>query len=270
MVSIMSFRLPSARLFMPVVLALPMLLPAQDTPPPPAQSSSSKSPKAPPFPDGPLRLKWITLGFRVPYNIEKEIPGGTVDASTSVTARTITTTGQGSHVAPGAVLEAPVFGRLTFVLEGSWHRASYTQTRTDSDIIASGTIATTFTENTKASEFDFPAMLRYTGFGSSRIFSKVYVAAGASYRVVTGINTANTIVFTSPSSTNTSTNTIPAKPNESHVLGEVVGIGYRFLDDFNIRVTPEIRFTHWMGRPFDSFSTRSAQNQLEVGVALTF
>src|SRR5262245_16481392 len=100
------------------VLALPLLTraqePAKQTPS--SSSSSNGTPRTPPFPDGPLKLRWVTLGFRIPVFLKPEIGGGTVDASTSVTSRTFTATGASSRVAPGAVIELPVFRRLTLVL----------------------------------------------------------------------------------------------------------------------------------------------------------
>jgi hypothetical protein len=50
----------------------------------------------------------------------------------------------------------------------------------------------------------------------------------------------------------------------------VAGMGLRLVDDFNIKLSPELRYTRWMGATFDSESTRSRRNQLEVGIALTF
>ena len=50
----------------------------------------------------------------------------------------------------------------------------------------------------------------------------------------------------------------------------VVGSGLRFVDDFGIKVEPELRYTRWFGRTFNSESTRSSENQIEVNLAFTF
>jgi hypothetical protein len=46
-------------------------------------------------------------------------------------------------------------------------------------------------------------------------------------------------------------------------------MGFRFVDEFNIKVTPEVRYTRWNGETFNSSSTHSPRNQLEVGIAFT-
>jgi hypothetical protein len=44
----------------------------------------------------------------------------------------------------------------------------------------------------------------------------------------------------------------------------------RFVDDFGIKLSPELRYTRWLGATFDSNSTRSRRDEIAVGIALTF
>jgi hypothetical protein len=53
------------------------------------------------------------------------------------------------------------------------------------------------------------------------------------------------------------------------LVGATVGVGFRFVDEFNIKVTPEVRFTRWNGATFNQDSTRSPRNQLEVGIGFS-
>jgi len=53
-------------------------------------------------------------------------------------------------------------------------------------------------------------------------------------------------------------------------VGGVAGFGFRFIDDYNIKVTPEFRYTRWLRSAFSLDSTQSPKNQIEVGFGLTF
>lgn len=60
---------------------------------------------------------------------------------------------------------------------------------------------------------------------------------------------------------------LPFKPN---TFGFTAGIGGQFIDDFGIRAIPEVRFTRWMGRPFDSVHGKTRVNQVEVVLTFAF
>ena len=77
-------------------------------------------------------------------------------------------------------------------------------------------------------------------------------------------------------STTSPTRTAPSANNQNRapvdkrtLLGATVGAGFRFVDEFNIKVTPEIRFTRWNGPTFNQDSTLSPRNQLEVGIGFS-
>jgi hypothetical protein len=53
------------------------------------------------------------------------------------------------------------------------------------------------------------------------------------------------------------------------LVGGTVGVGLRFIDEFNIKVTPEVRYTRWNGMTMNQDSTRSPRNQLEVGIGFS-
>jgi hypothetical protein len=67
----------------------------------------------------------------------------------------------------------------------------------------------------------------------------------------------------------TENNQIRAQVSKRTLIGATVGVGFRFVDEFSIKVTPEVRYTRWDGLTFGTDSTQSPRNQLEVGIAFT-
>jgi hypothetical protein len=145
-----------------------------------------------------------------------------------------------------------------------YHRLNYTQTTQVTDTVNGNT---GITENTRASLWDVPVMLRYRGLRESGFLSKFYLAGGGELRNVAHVRTSTVTNFPNGSTT---TSNLPVEPSKRDLAGAVVGMGLRLVDDFNIKLSPELRYTRWMGATFDSESTRSRRNQLEVGIALTF
>jgi hypothetical protein len=125
----------------------------------------------------------------------------------------------------------------------------------------------TRTERTKARLWDLPVLLHYGGFRKGGAGSRFYVAGGVAFRLVTNVRTRNDISYSNGTS---EVNYDTAQPARRHTFGGVAGIGFRFIDDFNIKVTPEIRYTRWIRSVFSADSTQSPKNQIEIGFGLTF
>jgi hypothetical protein len=121
------------------------------------------------------------------------------------------------------------------------------------------------TENTKARLFDLPVLL-HRNLGSSGILSHFYVSGGATVRNASSVRTTNNITNADGTTAN---NTIHAEVSKRTLIGGTVGLGFRFVDEFNIKVTPEVRYTRWNGETFNLTSTQSPRNQLEVGIGFT-
>ncbi len=122
-------------------------------------------------------------------------------------------------------------------------------------------------EDTRAVLWDVPIMVHYRGLRPTGVLSRMYLAAGAVGRTVANISTSTTITYPD---TSTGTSKIVAPPSKRNLLGGVIGIGFRIVDDFNINWTPEIRYTRWAGSTFGTDSTVSPRNQLEVSMGFTF
>ncbi len=187
-------------------------------------------------------------------NINTTNPVGTYDVATSNTYQ---------QVGVGPAVEFAVTRKFSLAGELFYHRVSYSQIAT----ITVGSNVSTVTVATNARLFDLPVMLRYRGLRETGMLSKIYFAAGGVLRDASHIHTTTTTDFANGTS---AVDYTPVTPTERLLKGAVVGVGLRFVDDFNIKLEPEIRYTRWFGSTFDSFSTRSRINQLELDLALKF
>ena len=123
----------------------------------------------------------------------------------------------------------------------------------------------TTTENTKARLFDLPVLVQ-RNVRSSGFLSHVYLAVGPSARLISTVHTTTNITYSDATKGNSTT---PAPIARRLLVGGTVGVGLRFVDEFNIKVTPEVRYTRWNGSTFNLDSTRSPRNQLEVGIGFS-
>jgi hypothetical protein len=144
-----------------------------------------------------------------------------------------------------------------------YHRLDYTETTQ----IIQGTNNTGITENTRSTFWDAPLLLRFHGLRDEGVLAHIYFNAGGVFRDAANIKTST--VTNNADGTTTYSNA-PTRPASKGLAGAVVGSGLRFVDDFGIKVEPELRYTRWFGRTFDSDSTRSSPNQIEVDVGFTF
>lgn len=226
------------------------------------QASSSSAPVPETEPTGWRRL---SFGGRVngyPFNL---MHNKSVNLTPSATVtEAISTSNNYQKISYGPSLEFRITHKFAVNGELLYHRLNYTQTNQITDTVNGNT---GITENTRASLWDLPVMLRYRGLSEGGFLSKFYFAGGGSVRRATHISTSTVTNLPNGSTTTSNVATVPSKRD---LPGAVVGVGLRLVDDFNIKLTPEIRYTRWIGGTFDSASTHSSRNQLEVGIALTF
>lgn len=223
------------------------------------QVSSSK-PVEKEEPGGFRRLSFGGRFAGYPFNPfhNKEVkttPGNSTVSYDFNTTNNYRKTGYGPSVELRITHKFSLNGELLF------HGVNYTKTTIITDTLAGNT---GITENTWATFWDIPIMVRYRGLGKA---SKLFVAGGPEIRNATHIRSS---IETDLPDGAISTSTQPITPAKRKVLGAVVGMGLRLVDDFNFKVTPEIRYTRWIGSTFDSDSTHSSRNQLELSIGLTF
>jgi hypothetical protein len=226
------------------------------------ESSSTPEPEV-----KPTGWKRLSIGFRVagyPFNV---LNNKDVNITTTTPAATIAISTSNTYlqVGVGPSLEYALFGKFSLAGELIYHRLDYT--KTTQITITSDNALTGITETTSARLWDAPVFLRYRGFAESGIRSKMYVAAGGEVRDVAHIH--STTVTNLSNGTNLAS-FAPVVPSKRNLFGAVAGVGLRLVDDFGIKLEPEVRYTRWFGETFDSGSTRSRKDQVDVSVALVF
>jgi len=226
------------------------------------QESSSSVPVPEPESTGWRRISFGGKVDGYPFNVLNNH-----DVNFNVTALNqawaVTTTNNYLKIAFGPTVEVRLF--KGFSLSGAflYHRLDYTQT---AQITVDGNV-TAIVEQTRATLWDVPLMVRWRGLADTGVLSHIYFAGGAAIREVSHIN-SNT--QTTPPGGPTTTDNTPTVPSARKLPGLVGGVGMRFVDDFGIKLSPELRYTRWLGATFDSDSTRSRRDELVVGIALTF
>ncbi|MCS7315818.1 MAG: hypothetical protein RMI94_11330 [Bryobacterales bacterium] len=180
------------------------------------------------------------------------------------------TTSKSPVMGGGLAFEFRLAKRVRLSSELLFHRLRYessTATYWGKDDPATGNddrTQSSVREQTKARLWDLPVLVHYRGLRSSGPLSHVWVGAGVAGRTISTIRTKAEIKKPDGSSSVQYNATAPARRT---LAGIVVALGLRFVDDMNIKVMPEIRFTRWSGSTFSSFTTRSPRSQLEFGVS---
>ena len=170
-------------------------------------------------------------------------------------------------------LEYRLTPRISLGLEFLFEHAEYKQTTQ----IRSGTKdpnastdtrpVTTTTETTRSSYWELPFMARYYRLRRSGILSKAYIAGGAAYRHIGNVRSGTE--YQNADGT-TDYNEIAATRASTNQVGFGGGIGIRFVDDFRIKITPELRIIRWLGHSFEGPSYRSAPYQYAATLGFSF
>ncbi len=126
---------------------------------------------------------------------------------------------------------------------------------------------TTLTQTTRSTYVEIPILARYYGIFSKGFLTRAYAVGGPAYRHIGNIRTGNDTVN---ADSTTDYNETPATPRRTNQFGFSGGVGFRFIDEVGIRVSPEIRYTRWQGDTFAGPSYRSNSNQFEVSLGFSF
>lgn len=227
----------------------------------------------------PARLERLAFGFRIrtlPFR-QLAVMDNRMHMTTTFSGRTAydynaSTVSQSPGVGGGAAFEFRLARRLRLTADLLFHRLRYeskTSTYSGTDDPATGNDERSqfsISEQTKARLWDLPVLVHYRGLSSAGLLSHVWVSGGVAARSISSVRTRAEIKNPDGSSR---VDYLPAQPAHRRLLGVVIGFGFRFIDEFNIKVTPEVRFTRWTGPAFSSGTTRSPRGQLEIGVGFT-
>ena len=136
----------------------------------------------------------------------------------------------------------------------------------DSFTSLSGITTTSTTKNTAGSAWEFPLLGKYRFPGK---LVRPFVDAGVTWDTLSGLT--QTVRNTVATVTNTTTTSAPAELNNSTTTGFVIGAGVE-VKALLIRLSPELRYTHWGSAHFtDPLGViTSKQNQAEFLVGITF
>ncbi|PYT26765.1 MAG: hypothetical protein DMG57_20610 [Acidobacteria bacterium] len=188
-------------------------------------SSSASVPE-----NGPSGWRRFSFGGRLngyPLNVLNNKDISSSPANTTQT-QSISTTNDYLKVAFGPTMEFRLTRKFTLCGEFLYHRVNYTKTATLTD-------GSNTTEQTRATFWDAPVMVRYGSLSDDGFLSKVYFAGGGAVRNVSHIRTSNLTTY--PDGISASNNT-PAIASARNLPGAVLGVGLRLVDDFNIKLSP--------------------------------
>lgn len=121
--------------------------------------------------------------------------------------------------------------------------------------------------DTSARLLDFSVLLRRYDKDRFTKGARWFFEGGGAVRHVSNLRTSTSTILNGTSSC---CKTTPVPVAHKNARGVVGGIGAQFVDDFGIHLVPEVRYTRWLDRSFDSFATKSRRDQIEAMVSITF
>lgn len=121
-------------------------------------------------------------------------------------------------------------------------------------------------EKTRAQFFDLPVIVRWRPTDEYGDPARWFLGLGPTVRQARNVRTSNEQTqprIDNPINTNVA-------PFNKHIYGATVAAGITAKDDFGIRITPEVRYTRWVGQNFSNFAARTNRHQLQVLIGITF
>lgn len=256
-------------------------------PPPPAQPANpgqnSVAPQAAPgaAPDAPQRIEerayvrkfsaGVSLNF-VPFNLfPKTNLTEKIDSNPPI-ERLSAVDPQGNRFGLGVNLQYALSERWAIAANPTYRKVAFHAFIQEySGVDNSSTpvderLLTRINEDTTANYFDIPLLARYYKKDRHERGARWFFDAGGTMRLAKNIKTAREIV---PPKGDTYHDNIPIS-GKGTTFGATVGIGGQFIDDFGIRIVPEVRYTYWFDKTFDSIHGKSRGTQLEVLISFGF
>jgi hypothetical protein len=186
---------------------------------------------------------------------------------------TLATSSTSSHFGGGPSIQFAILDRLALSVDVFYRRAGYSagsQTYAgvdDPDTSEDERDLTTTSEETTADYWDVPILARIYNVSRHKEGPRVFFGAGIAFRRAINIRSFRQITHPDGLS---DTDETPVTPVSNSMAGIVVGGGAQLMDDFGLKVVPEVRFTKWFDRTFSAAPTQSSRNQLEVVLGFTW
>ncbi len=175
--------------------------------------------------------------------------------------------------AAGAAIQVTVTNRFAVAINGIVRQAGF---RVSSSVISGTDLPTTpaddrkfylAAEQTHAYYLDLPVLVRFYGKSHRKQGHRWFVEGGGTVRHVWNVKTS--ITTETEDGTKCCDNT-PTRPHKQNALGATAGAGQHFVDDFGIRIIPEVRYTRWFNETFQRYGARSRRDQIEIMVTIGF
>jgi len=186
---------------------------------------------------------------------------------------TYTGTTDSPKVGFGPSVEYRITNHISVGAEMLFHRIQYVEKveirngKKDPNASTDARLVTTLTQTTRATTWEVPFIARYYGFRERGMFARLYALGGGSYRRTGTVKTGNEISNADSTSDYNEKTAVPEKPSQ---IGMVGGFGIRFIDNFKIRIAPEVRVTRWQGYNFQGTSYKAVQTDIQGGIGITF
>lgn len=165
----------------------------------------------------------------------------------------------------GIVLQVAVKDRWAIVVNGLFRQTGYDMKNTI--YVGPNRKELIINEVTTAKYLDFPLLVRRYNTERTEPGFRWFYEAGGSLRHLWKTSTS---IKRTENDTETCCDSGPASVSSKNLPGVTGGVGMQFNDDFGIRIVPEVRYTWWLGRTFDSYATRSQRHQVDVMISFTF
>lgn len=226
---------------------------------------------SPPDSERPAYVRRFSLGGRLSVLPLNALNGGTLEQNIPTLSAEIKSTAESEskRAGGGVAMQFALGERIALNLDLLYRKIGYrksTETRTGVDNPATTTDErklTATTEQTRASVWELPVLGRYYMKSRHESGPRSFFEAGVAIRRAGGV-----ITFTEID--DSCCDQVPASLAHRYSTGLVAGAGVQLIDDYGVRVIPEVRYTRWLSRSLDSRPARSASHQLEVLFGITF
>jgi len=181
-----------------------------------------------------------------------------------------TAEGRGVLVGGGLTMQIAVGDRYALTVDALRRKVGYYLTTTtyvgtdNTSTAADERTATGLKENTRASSWEMPMLLRRYNIGRFEEGPRWFWEAGVSIRRTGGVKT-----FIEEDNEECCLQT-PAALAHRYTPGLTVGAGGQWVDDYGVKILPEFRYTYWTNRPFAAEPARSRGHQIEILIGVTF
>ncbi len=192
--------------------------------------------------------------------------------SSPLVERTLDTQPSASSFGCGVTIEFVVSRRFALLADLLYRRAGYkagfetVEGVDDEDTDEDERTRSEMLVQTRADYWELPLLGRFYD-GNQRQPVRSFIESGMSVRRVRHIRTFREFTDVDGSIRDDESPVTPAKRT---VAGIVLGGGFQLTGGTGVRITPEIRYTRWLGYTFDEAPTRSKRHQVELFLGITF